>query len=226
MKLFNSTLLKRSKIQSSTLPSSPKIILFGTPNVDTRLFATRLAIDIGVPVLSIKQIYKTILLFEESYSQELFYRKVISILKNENKVEAAVQLEAESIPEKLLNLTKNTDLGYVLYDYPNNVTQAKNLENQSNGGVNLVVNLQMNKEVAEERERIRFECGGCGREYFNKNVTFQNGVNFDGSFPEDGVCVDVSKDLYMYYLMYYTINTMTYTMNYTIFTMNSVAHMT
>lgn len=193
MKLFNSALFKTNTIKNPHLPIAPKIVLFGTPNVDTKLFAHRIAVDIGVPVVSIKQLYKTILTFEEQFSQETFYRKVISILKNENKVEAAIQLEGEMIPEKLLNLTKHTDLGYVLYDYPNNVSQAKNLEHQSNGGINIALNLMLKKGIAEERESIRHECDNCGREYFKGDLTFPlEGSHIEGVFPEDGVCIDVS----------------------------------
>ena len=197
--LFNQSSFKSKAIQNSSLPIAPKIVLFGTPNVDTKLFAHRIAVDIGVPVVSIKQIYKTILTFEEQFSQETFYRKVISILKNENKVEAAIQLEGEMIAEKLLNLTKHTDLGYVLYDYPNNVSQATNLEHQSNGGINMALNLMLKKGIAEEREVIRHECENCGREYFKGDLTFSlEGSHIEGVFPEDGVCTDVST-IYVYY---------------------------
>lgn len=192
MKLANSTLFKFNQIKHAGIPNSPKLVLLGSPNVDIRLFAHRIGIDLGVPVVSIKQIYKTLLSFEEQYSTETFYRKVISILKNPNQSESAIQLEAEMIPEKLLNLTKYTELGYVLYDYPNNVSQAKNLEQQSNGGINLALNLVIKKDIALEKEKIKHQCNNCGREYYKGNLTFATEGSFiQEVFPEDGVCLDV-----------------------------------
>ncbi len=35
------------------------------------------------------------------------------------------KVECVFIPEKLLTLTKHTETGFVLYDYPNTVTQAE-----------------------------------------------------------------------------------------------------
>lgn len=193
MKSFNSHLYRSAALAKSGLPKHSKVVVFGSPNVDSKMFAHRIAIDLGVPAISIKQIYKTILAFEDQYSQETFYRKVISILKNPNQTEAAVQLEGELIPEKLLTLTKYSELGYVLYDYPNNRHQAKNLEQHSNGGVNLALNLMLKKEVAKLREESRHQCENCGREYFKDNLLLkEEGTDFKANFPEDGVCGDVS----------------------------------
>lgn len=126
MKLFNSHAFKTKFLQYfPKLPTTPRILLFGTPNLDAKLFAHRLAIDLGVPAVSMKDIYKTILAFEEYYSTESFYRKVIDILKNHEPEEAAKLLEDNYIPEKLLAATKYTELGYILYDYPNNIKQAQ-----------------------------------------------------------------------------------------------------
>ncbi len=199
MKLANSTLFKFNKIKNNGIPTCPKVVLLGSPNVDLRLFAHRIGIDLGIPVVSIKQIYRTILSFEEQYSSETFYRKVISILKNSNKAESALQLEAEMIPEKLLNLTKYTELGYVVYDYPNNVSQAKNLEQQSNGGINLALNLMLKKDIAFEKEKIKHQCNNCGREYYKGNLTFATeGSQIQEVFPEDGVCLDVRMKYIIY----------------------------
>ena len=81
--------------------------------------------DIGVPAVSLRNIYKTILANQEKYSSDLFYRKVISLLKSEDVQTAQRELNSELIPEKLLALTKYTETGFVLYDYPNTVTQAE-----------------------------------------------------------------------------------------------------
>lgn len=39
----------------NSLPKNPKIVLFGTLNVDKSLFAHRLAIDAKIPVISIQK---------------------------------------------------------------------------------------------------------------------------------------------------------------------------
>lgn len=81
--------------------------------------------DIGVPAVSLRNIYKTILSNQEKYSRDLFYRKVISLLKSDDIQQSQRELNSELIPEKLLTLTKHTESGFVLYDYPNSVTQAE-----------------------------------------------------------------------------------------------------
>ena len=89
------------------------------------MFLTRLAIDLGVPAVSLKQIFRTILAFESHYKQELFYRQIIQLLKTNDTALIQRKLEEDRLPEKLLLVTKYTELGYVLYDYPNSLKQAE-----------------------------------------------------------------------------------------------------
>lgn len=63
--------------------------------------------------------------FEDGYNSEIFYRKVLAILKNPDVHQVQLELESQMIPEKLLALTKYSEIGYVLYDYPNNLKQAE-----------------------------------------------------------------------------------------------------
>lgn len=109
----------------NSLPKNPKIVLFGTPNVDKSLFAHRLAIDAKIPVISIQKILNTIISFEDYYSTHTFYRKILKILKNPNKNEMNNELEINKIPEKLIELSSNSEDGYILYDYPNTLKQAQ-----------------------------------------------------------------------------------------------------
>ena len=126
MKAFNSHFAALKSLQYyPRFPKSPKVVLYGAPNSNIRMFAHRLAIDLGVPAVSMKNIYKTLLNFEDNYNSELFYRKVLAILKNPDIHQVQSELESQMIPEKLLALTKYTELGYVLYDYPNNIKQAE-----------------------------------------------------------------------------------------------------
>jgi len=107
------------------IPKNPKVVITGAPNVGNMMFAHRLAIDLGVPAVSMKNLFKNLLNTEEYYRTEEFYRKVINLLKNPNIEEVQRELENNAIPEKLLTLTKYTEFGFVLYDYPASIKQCE-----------------------------------------------------------------------------------------------------
>jgi adenylate kinase family enzyme len=127
MKTFNSHFAALKGLQYfPRFPKTPKVVITGTPNVGTPTFAHRLAVDLGVPAISMKDIYRNVLSFEDFYTSETFYRKVIELLKSEKDHQALnKELEDNLIPEKLLTLTKYTELGFVLYDYPNSIRQCE-----------------------------------------------------------------------------------------------------
>lgn len=132
MKAFNSHTAAFKHLQHfPRFPKNPRVVLFGAPNVGTSTFAQRLAIDLGVPAVSMRDIYRNILTFEDFYQTETFYRKVINLLKNyhsKNQDDISKidqEMEENMIPEKLLTLTKYTEMGYVLYDYPNSIKQCE-----------------------------------------------------------------------------------------------------
>lgn len=192
MKTFNSHAATIKNLQYfPRFPRSPKVVLMGSPNVGTSTFAHRLAIDLGVPAVSMKDIYRSILTFEETYKQETFYRNVIDLLKSAGDTNINKELEDNLIPEKLLTLTKYTELGFVLYDYPNSIRQAENLESLD-GGVSLFVNLLLNKELAGKREAGNCSCEGCGRNYNSKGLAYKDeNINWPASYPKSGICDDV-----------------------------------
>lgn len=67
------------------------------------------------------------------------------------------------------------------------------LENNSQGGVNIVLNLMLKKEIAAEREQVKHQCGNCERVYYKEDVVRkEENFNFQGYFPDNGVCTDVS----------------------------------
>jgi adenylate kinase family enzyme len=126
MKSFNSHTAALKTLQYiPRYPRTPKVVMLGSPNVGTSIFAHRLAIDLGVPAVSMRNIYKNLLTFEDQYKSELFYRRVIELLKQGTQEEIQKELEGNLIPEKLLTLTKYTELGFVLYDYPNTLKQCE-----------------------------------------------------------------------------------------------------
>ncbi len=126
MKLTSSHISALRNLQKfPRIPKNPKVVITGTPNVGKMMFAHRLAIDLGVPAVSMKNLFKNLLNTEEYYRTEEFYRKVINLLKNPNVEEVQKELESNAIPEKLLTLTKYTEFGFVLYDYPTTIKQCE-----------------------------------------------------------------------------------------------------
>jgi adenylate kinase family enzyme len=126
MKTFNSHLAALKNLQYfPRFPRTPKVVVLGSPQVGISTFAQRLAIDLGVPAVSMKDIYKSLISMEEHYSTETFYRKVIALLKEGSSEDISSELENNMIAEKLLTLTKYTELGFVLYDYPNSIRQCE-----------------------------------------------------------------------------------------------------
>jgi adenylate kinase family enzyme len=126
MKSVHSHLAALRNLQyNPRIPRSPRIVIFGSPNVGTHQFAQRLAIDIGVPALSMRNIYKNLLVNSEQYKGELFYRQVIDLLREGTQQEIQSEFENNLIPEKLLTLTKFTEHGFVLTDYPQTTKQAE-----------------------------------------------------------------------------------------------------
>jgi adenylate kinase family enzyme len=126
MKLSHSHLAALRNLQiNPRIPRSPRIVIFGTPNVGSHQFAQRLAIDMGVPAVSMRNIYKNLLINSEQYKGQLFYRKVIDLLRQGSHEEIQSEFEQHLIPEKLLTLTKYTENGFVLTDYPQTAKQAE-----------------------------------------------------------------------------------------------------
>ena len=119
MKLATSHISALRNLQKfPRIPKNPKVVITGAPNVGKMMFAHRLGIDLGVPAVSMKNLFKNLLNAEEYYRTDEFYRKVINLLKNPNVQEVQRELEENAIPEKLLTLAKYTEFGFVLYDYP------------------------------------------------------------------------------------------------------------
>ena len=126
MKITTNHLSALNHLQKMPLvPKNAKVVIRGAPNVNKNMFAHRLAIDLGVPAISMKNLFKNLLNTEDYYRSEVFYRRVIDLLKNPNVQEVQSELENNSIPEKLLTLAKYTEFGFVLFDYPNSIKQCE-----------------------------------------------------------------------------------------------------
>ena len=66
----------------------------------------------------------------------------------------------EKIPVKLLRLTAATQNGFILTDFPNNVSQAELLE-EYRGGMNAFVHLTLPDEILVDIEESKCKCADC-----------------------------------------------------------------
>jgi hypothetical protein len=65
------------------------------------------------------------------------------------------------------------------------------------GGINLCLNLMLNKELAQKRSQGNCLCQGCLKTFNKTNLEYKNqNVYWPATFPESGVCTDVSVKLY------------------------------
>jgi hypothetical protein len=61
-----------------------------------------------------------------------------------------------------------------------------------NGGINLFLNLLLNKELSQKREEGRYQCKSCHREYNNVDLVYKdNNIFWQGNYPQSGICTDV-----------------------------------
>lgn len=63
-----------------------------------------------------------------------------------------------------------------------------------NGGLNLFINLILNKQLAEIKEKGAYQYGGCQKE-FNKNdlIVKSNNVYWPANYPASGIFDNVNK---------------------------------
>ena len=100
-------------------PSQPKIILHGMPNLFMDEFAQRFSIDLGIPVVSVNQLYSNVVdnAGKHPAMQHRFFLRVKDILEAGDD-DAIVR---EKIPLKLLRLTDTAQEGFILTDFPETV---------------------------------------------------------------------------------------------------------
>ena len=96
----------------------------------------------------------------------------------------------EKIGVKLLRVTDTGRDGFILTDFPNNVTEAEMLE-EYRGGINSFVHLSIPDEVAISIEENKLSCQNCGRHYYKQDVySAEHGIHIEKFLPEDGHCFD------------------------------------
>jgi hypothetical protein len=64
------------------------------------------------------------------------------------------------------------------------------------GGINLFVNLLLNKEISQRRGEGVYECTGCERTYNKADLVLKNNnIYWPKSYPENELCEDVNISL-------------------------------
>ena len=136
-------------------PDRPQVLIFGAPNVPVTKLSQRLAIDLGVPVINMQDVYKNIQEHaghHEDFSHP-FYLKVKEILDNGDPEEIAY----EKIGVKLLRINEYAQEGFILNDFPNSVADAESLE-EMHGGMNAFLHLNMPEVFLAQLESTKYEC--------------------------------------------------------------------
>ncbi len=64
------------------------------------------------------------------------------------------------------------------------------------GGVNLCLNLLLNKELSEKREEGKLDSSECGKEYNKTSLIYKNtNVYWPDNYPANNICEDVRLEL-------------------------------
>ena len=170
-------------------PNEPKIVFFGPPNTFQEEISQRFAIDLGVPVVSMEQIFQNVVdqagkNEEFSHSFFLRVRDMINAQDHETLIKERVHL-------KLLRLCSQAQNGFVLTDFPTNAAEAESLETYR-GGLNAFVHLSLPDDILVDIEENKHTCGDCGRVYYSETIHDKEyGIHIEGFMPpKDGHCVD------------------------------------
>lgn len=136
-------------------PETPRILVFGPPNVPTEKLSQRLAIDLGVPIISMDKEFDNVQKFagRNEYNHP-FYTKVKEILDEDNQD----TITKEKIGLKLLRIAEYAQEGFILNDFPNSVADAESLE-ELGGGMNAFVHINMPELFLAQIESAKYECG-------------------------------------------------------------------
>eukprot|EP00343_Euplotes_focardii_P010455 CAMPEP_0205830482 /NCGR_PEP_ID=MMETSP0206-20130828/41164_1 /ASSEMBLY_ACC=CAM_ASM_000279 /TAXON_ID=36767 /ORGANISM="Euplotes focardii, Strain TN1" /LENGTH=150 /DNA_ID=CAMNT_0053134165 /DNA_START=19 /DNA_END=471 /DNA_ORIENTATION=+ len=136
-------------------PDKPRVLVFGPPNVPVSKLSQRLAIDLGVPIISMENEFKKVQKYagkNEDYDHP-FYHKVKEILDSGDKAAVA----DEKIGLKLLSLSEYAQEGFILNDFPKTVAEAESLEELA-GGMNAFMHLNMPELFLAQIESGKYHC--------------------------------------------------------------------
>lgn len=147
-----------------------------------------MAIDLGVPIVSIPQLIRTAAenyRDKPEYNQRFFEQVSEWYFDNNSEM-----LRKEKVPLKLLRLAPDAQEGFIMSDYPRDIGTAELME-EYKGGLNAFVHLSLPESVLINIENVRFNCEDCGRNYYVQDVSSpDDGIYINSYMPEDGHCDD------------------------------------
>ena len=142
----------------------------------------------GLPVLSMEQIYNNISAFAgktEDFNHP-FFLKVKAMIDNGD----LDQQIKDKIALKILRLSNTGREGFILTDFPRVVPEAEMLE-EFRGGMNSFVHLSFPDDVMVAIEENKMACNHCGRMYYTETIVSQEqGIHIEPFAPKDGHCYD------------------------------------
>ena len=154
-RLLNHRTTNRAGKYLQRWPEKPKIMMFGPPNVPVNKLSQRLAVDLGVPVVSIKQEYEKVQKYagkSEEYDHP-FFHKVKEILDSGDKD----TIQKEKLGLKLLRISEYAQEGFILSDFPNSIPDAESLE-EMDGGMNAFLHVNMPELLLAQMESVKYQC--------------------------------------------------------------------
>jgi adenylate kinase family enzyme len=182
----NSSLLNPQSQFIRRWPKAPKIAVFASPGVFSDEYTKRLSIDLGVPLVSMKQMLETVETHAghtEEYNHPFFLR--VRDMLQAGDDEGIIR---EKIPLKLLRLSAETQRGFILMDFPMEINEAEMME-EYRGGLNAFVHLSLPMEVQAAVESAKMNCTNCGKVYYDQDVVNQDLEVFIEKFlPSDHGC--------------------------------------
>ena len=146
-------------------PACPKIAVYGPSNTFIEEISTRMAVDLGVPILKPQQLINEAV---HNFNTDRKYDHPFFKWIHDHKDDPEALLR-EKILIKLLILNQSYGEGFILNDFPNNVDQALMLEDYK-GGLNAFVHISLPAEVLVEIEEAKIKCADCHKVYYKNNI--------------------------------------------------------
>jgi adenylate kinase family enzyme len=169
-------------------PKDPKIAFFAPPNVFADEITQRFALDLGIPVVSMQQVFQNVV--EQAGKSEEFSHSFFIKVKDMIQAGDVDALIKEKVPLKLLRLTAAAQDGFILTDFPNNVPEAEMLET-FRGGLNAFVHISLPDDILVDIEENKLQCQDCNKVYYVEEIRDdERGIHINAFAPHDGHCYD------------------------------------
>ena len=133
-------------------PANPKIVFFAAPNTFSNEIIQRFSIDLGLPIISMTQVYSNVQKFAGTQNMSHpFFQKAKEMLDAED----TDQQIKDKLALKMLRITNTTRDGFILTDFPRIQQEAEMLE-EYRGGMNAFVHLNLPEEIQVQVEESKY----------------------------------------------------------------------